>query len=159
MDQLLKLLSENARFTNKELAVMLKTTESDIDARITEFEKTGVIRGYKTLLDYEKTAEELVTALIQVNVTPQRDAGFEEIAESIMLMPEVETVYLMSGGYDLTVVVQGKSFKDVAMFVAKRLAPMKNVTSTATHFVLRRYKELGASFSDVNCDDRELISP
>jgi DNA-binding Lrp family transcriptional regulator len=158
MEKLLELLSENARYTNAELAVMLGLTETETAREIDALEKSGVIKGYKALIDWDKISDDRVTALIELKVTPQKDAGFEEIAERIMSFPEVETVYLMSGGYDLTVIVKGHTFKEVAMFVAKRLAPLDNVISTATHFVLRRYKELGVELVDNRNDDRGTFS-
>jgi len=158
MEKLLELLSENARYTNAELAVMLGLSEAETIKEIEALEKSGVIKGYKALIDWDKISNDRVTALIELKVTPQRDAGFEEIAERIMSFPEVETVYLMSGGYDLTVIVKGHTFKEVAMFVAKRLAPLDNVISTATHFVLRRYKELGVELVDNRNDDRGTFS-
>lgn len=158
MEKLLELLSENARYTNAELAVMLGLSEAETIKQIEALEKSGVIKGYKALIDWDKISADRVTALIELKVTPQKDAGFEEIAERIMSFPEVETVYLMSGGYDLTVIVKGHTFKEVAMFVAKRLAPLDNVISTATHFVLRRYKELGVELVDNRNDDRGTFS-
>lgn len=157
--KIIKLLHENARYSNEDLAVMLGISSEEVADLIDSLIERGIIKGFKPLIDWDKTGSDYVTALIQLGVTPERDKGFEEIAEEIMLMKEVETVYLMSGGYDLTVIVCGKSFKEVAMFVAKRLAPMKSVTSTATHFVLRRYKELGVCLADENVDDRGLVSP
>ena len=158
MDKLLTLLARNARFTNAELATMLNVSEEAVASQIKELENQGVIKGYKPLVDWDKIANDRVTAMIELKVTPQRDAGFEEIAETIMEMEEVESVYLMSGGYDLSVLVRGRTFQEVAMFVAKRLAPMKNVLSTATHFVLRRYKDMGVELADKKLDDRGTIS-
>ncbi len=158
MDKLLTLLEKNARFTNAELATMLNVSEEAVASQIKELENQGVIKGYKPLVDWDKIANDRVTAMIELKVTPQRDAGFEEIAETIMEMEEVESVYLMSGGYDLSVLVRGRTFQEVAMFVAKRLAPMKNVLSTATHFVLRRYKDMGVELADKKLDDRGTIS-
>lgn len=158
MDKLLTLLEKNARFTNAELATMLNVSEETVASQIKELEKQGVIKGYKPLVDWDKIANDRVTAMIELKVTPQRDAGFEEIAETIMEMEEVESVYLMSGGYDLSVLVRGRTFQEVAMFVANRLAPMKNVLSTATHFVLRRYKDMGVELADKKLDDRGTIS-
>ena len=115
-----------------------------------------MIRGYKALIDWERTDREYVTAIIELRVSPKRDSGFESIAQSIMRLEEVESVYLMSGGYDLSVVVSGRTFQEVAMFVAKRLSPMDAVLSTATHFVLRRYKDRGVMFLDEVRDERVL---
>lgn len=154
MDKLLKLLDTNARLTNAQLAIMLDTTEEDIAAQIADLERSGIIRGYKALIDWDRTNREYVTAIIELRVTPKRDRGFEGIAETIMRFEEVESVFLMSGGYDLSVVVSGRTFKEVAMFVAKRLSPLDSVISTATHFVLRRYKEKGVLFLGEVQDER-----
>ena len=157
MDKLLKLLDTNARLTNAQLAVMLDTTEEAVAAQIADWERSGVIRAYKALIDWDRTEREYVTAIIELKVTPKRDLGFEAVAETIMRFEEVESVYLMSGGYDLSVVVNGRTFKDVAMFVAKRLSPLDSVISTATHFVLRRYKEKGVLFLGEEKDERGAL--
>ncbi len=154
MDKLLKLLDTNARMSNAELAVVLGSTEEAVAARIAELERSGVIRSYKAVIDWDRTDRQYVTALIELRVTPKRDRGFEEIAEQIMRFDEVESVYLMSGGYDLAVTVSGRTFKDVAMFVAKRLSTLESVLSTATHFVLRRYKDDGVLFLGEEKDER-----
>ncbi len=143
MDQLLTLLNENARLSNAQLAVMLGRTEQEIADQIAEYEKIGVIRGYKTLVNWEKVDKNKAIALIELKVTPKRDRGFDEIAGRIMQFEEVESVYLMSGGYDLAVRVHGKSMQDIAMFVMRRLSTLDSVLSTATHFILTRYKENG----------------
>ncbi|OJU18448.1 MAG: AsnC family transcriptional regulator [Clostridiales bacterium 43-6] len=158
MKKLLELLADNARYTNAEIGVMLGMSEKDVENEIRRLENDGVIRGYKAIIDWDKILNDRVTALIELKVTPQRDAGFEDIAAKIMSFPEVETIYLMSGGYDFAVIVKGHTFKEVAMFVAKRLAPLDNVISTATHFVLRRYKDMGADMIDYNGDDRGTFS-
>lgn len=154
MDQLLSLLNENARFSNKQLAAMLGTTAEDVEKRIAAYEKQGIIRGYKVLLDHERLEEETVQAIIEVKVSPKRDLGFEDIARRIMSYSEVDTVYLMSGGYDLLVILECKTFKDIALFVQQRLAALDSVLSTATHFVLVRYKEKGVVLCGENTDDR-----
>lgn len=156
MDKLLMLLDQNARLSNEQLAVMLGTTPEEVKAAIEKYEKDGVIRGYKAIVDWDKIDREYVTAYIEVKVTPKRDQGFDEIAEKIMEFPEVESVTLMSGGYDLSAVVSGKSFKDIALFVAKKLSVMDSVLSTATHFALRRYKDGGISFVDKEVDERGI---
>lgn len=152
--KLLKMLEKNARATTAELATMLGMDEADVQAEIENMEAKGVLRGFKTVVDWERLDSSYVSALIELKVTPQPDAGFEEIAKKVMKYEEVETVYLMSGGYDLCVIVKGKTFQEVAMFVGKVLAPMKNVISTATHFVLRRYKELDTILCGDDKDDR-----
>lgn len=155
---IIKILEENARYSAKELSVMLDATEEEVKKTIDKLEREQIICGYKALIDWDKFSDSHVTALIELQVTPQGSTGFEDVAEYIMQMEEVESVYLMSGGFDLTVIVQGQSFKDVALFVAKRLALIDCVQSTATHFVLRRYKELGIPLIKNNTDDRGLLS-
>jgi DNA-binding Lrp family transcriptional regulator len=157
MDKLLNLLYNNARMTNAQLAVMLGSTEKEVAEHIDEWEKNGVIRGYKAVIDWERTDRAYVTALIELRVTPKRDLGFEGIAETVMRFDEVESVYLMSGGYDLAVIVSGQTFKDIAMFVAKRLSTLDSVLSTATHFVLRRYKDGGVMFLGEKKDERGVL--
>ena len=152
--QLLKLLSHNARYTATELAVMLGKTEDEVNAEIKQFEKEGIIRGYKAVIDWEKLDGAYVSAIIELNVVPKADLGFEEVAERVMSYPEVESVYLMSGVYDLNVVVKGKTLQDVARFVARELATIDSVTSTTTHFVMRRYKEMDVNLFDAQEDDR-----
>jgi len=158
MNKLIKLLQQNARFTTAELAVMLGLSESEVAQEIKALEQTGVIRAYKAIVDWEKCDSKRVTALIEIKVTPQRDSGFDEIARRIMEFEEVESVYLMSGGYDLAVMLTGKTFQQVAMFVSTTLAPFDGVMSTSTHFVLRRYKELDVILGDAPEDDRKHIT-
>lgn len=158
MDQLLSLLSEDARLTNAELAAALSTSEEDVAARIAAYEASGVIKGYKTIVDWDKTDRDYVNARIELKVIPQKDMGFEEIAGIIAKFDEVESVYLMSGTCDIALTVTGKSFKDVAMFVAHRLAPLESVQSTSTSFVLRTYKELGVFVALDDTDEREVTS-
>ncbi|MCI1982368.1 MAG: Lrp/AsnC family transcriptional regulator [Oscillospiraceae bacterium] len=143
MDQLLSLLSENARLSTAQLAAMLNKTESEVSDQIAEYEKAGVIRGYKALVNWEKVDKNKASALIELRVSPKRDRGFDEIAGRIMQFEEVESVYLMSGGYDLAVKVHGKSMQDIAMFVMRRLSTLDSVLSTTTHFILTRYKDGG----------------
>jgi len=157
VDKLLKLLDENARLTNAQLAVMLGITEQEVKSQISQLERNGVIRGYKSVIDWDRTDRDYVTALIELKVSPKRDLGFEEIAETIMRFDEVESVYLMSGGFDLAVIVNGQTFKDIAMFVAKRLSTLDSVLSTATHFVLRRYKDSGVIFLGEEKDERGVL--
>ncbi|MBQ6824614.1 MAG: Lrp/AsnC family transcriptional regulator [Clostridia bacterium] len=156
--KLLKLLNKNARYSLEELATMTGRTLEDVAADIDELEKAGVIRGYKAVIDWERLDNSYVSALIELKVTPKAGLGFEEVAKKVMKYPEVESVYLMSGGYDLCVMVKGKTFQGVAMFVAKELSTIDNVISTATHFVLRRYKELDVELCDGNSDDRGHFS-
>ncbi len=154
MDKLLKLLNTNARLTDAQMAVMLDATEEEIRAAVVALEASGVVRGYKPLIDWEKTGEEVVTAIIELNIAPSKDEGFDGIARTIMEFEEVEGLSLMSGGHDLMVTVNGRTFKDVAMFVAKRLSSLDGVLGTATHFVLKKYKERGVLFEDEERDER-----
>lgn len=156
MDQVLKLLDENARLSTAQMAVMLNLPEAEVESRIATLEKAGIVRGYKALIDWDKTDRELVTAVIDLQIAPSKDRGFDAVAETIMSFDEVEAVTLMSGGYDLSVRLTGRTFRDVAMFVAKRLAPLDGVLSTATHFVLKTYKERGVLFMEDEKDERQL---
>ncbi|WP_040197976.1 Lrp/AsnC family transcriptional regulator [Candidatus Soleaferrea massiliensis] len=154
MDDLFKLLMQNARFTNEQLAVMLGISEKEVAEQIEQYERSGMIRGYKPVVDWEKIDTERVVARIELNVLPKRDFGFDEIAKRIMMFDEVETIYLVSGTYDLAITVAGKTFKDVALFVAQKLSPMDGVTSTSTSFVLRKYKEKNIIIEDEETDVR-----
>lgn len=158
MDQILQILSGNARMDAEQIAVMLDMPAEEVSRKISEYERAGIIRGYKPLLDYDKIDTELVEAIIEVKVSPQRDFGFEEIARTISEFDEVSSVYLMSGGYDLHIRVVGKTFKDIALFVAQRLAVLDGVLSTATHFVLSRYKDWGVVLGEKGIDERRIIS-
>ena len=159
MDQLLQILSGNARLQPAEIAVMTGETEEKIAARIAQYEADGVIRGYKPLIDYDKLPDaERVEAFIEVRVSPKLNYGFEEIAHTVADFDEVRSVYLMSGGYDLLVQIEGKSFKDIALFVSQRLSPLEGVLSTATHFLLSRYKEGGVVMGGRGLDERRNVS-
>ena len=153
-NELLKLLSQNARYTVEQLAVMLAADPQAVAAEIDALQKDGVICGYKTVIDWEKVDATSVSAIIELNVVPKADLGFEEVAERVASYPEVEAVYLMSGGYDLNVVVKGKNLQEVSRFVARELATIDSVTSTATHFVMRRYKEMDVKLIEREKDDR-----
>ena len=146
MDKILKLIESNALFTSEELAVICGCTEEEVKARIAEYENNGTIVGYKALIDWDKTDREYVSATIELKVSPQRDRGFDHIAEKICLYPEVQSVQLMSGSYDLQVLIEGKTLREVSNFVFNKLAPMDGVISTATHFVLRKYKDKGVIY-------------
>lgn len=152
--EVLKLLARNARYTNEEIATMLAIDEKTVGAIIKELEKDGLLRGYKAVIDWEKMDDAYVSAIVELNVVPKAGLGFEEVAEKIMKYPEVESVYLMSGVYDLNVVVKGKTLRDIAVFVAKELATIDSVTSTTTHFVMRRYKEMDVELISSDRDDR-----
>ena len=155
--ELLKLLNRNARYTAEELATMLDTTAEGVSAAVRELEEDGLIRGYKAVIDWEKLDGAFVSAIIEINVVPKAGLGFEEVAEKVMKYPQVEAVYLMSGVYDLNVVVKGKTLQDIAKFVAKELATIDSVTSTTTHFVMRRYKEMDVELTSGPDDDRGQI--
>lgn len=156
--KILKILANDARCPIEDIAVMSGLSKSEVETEIRELEAAGLIRGYKAVIDWEKLDNASVSALIELKVIPQDKFGFEKIAETIMKYKAVETVYLMSGSYDLCVIVKGKPFQEVAMFVAKELATMPEITSTATHFVLRRYKELDVELVDSEKDDRGAYS-
>ena len=158
--QILDAISMNSRRSTEDLAAMLNTGTDTIEHEIKEMEENKVICGYSTLINWDKTDCEKVTALIEVKVTPQRDMGFNKVAERIYKFEEVESVYLMSGGFDLTVVIQGKSMKEVSRFVTEKLSTLEYITSTATYFVLKKYKEHGLSMTDEKHDsERMLITP
>lgn len=159
MDTLISLLKKNARLSNKDLATLLGKTEEQIAAKIAEYEKEGVIKGYSVILNDEKADKDLVTAYIELNVTPQADCGFDRIAKNIAMYDEVESVRLMSGAYDLGVTVSGTNLKEISLFVAQRLSTIEGVLSTRTHFFLKTYKEKGIFISDEARDERGLVSP
>ena len=156
---ILKNLDRNSKISVSDLADMLGAAPSDIEKEIAAMEEEGVICGYPTLIDWDKTNIEKVTALIEVKVQPKRGVGFEDVAERIYKFDEVEYVYLMSADYDLMVIVEGKTMREVANFVSSKLAPMESVLSTATHFVLKKYKEHGLALVEDKKDERELILP
>ena len=157
--KILELLEQNSRYSAADIALMLGLEEQEVVDSIKEMEKDKIICGYKTLINWDKVEHrEVVTALIEVKVTPQRGEGFDKIAERIYRFSEVKAVYLMSGGFDLTVIVEGKTMKEVATFVAQKLAVLDNVGGTATHFVLKKYKDHGTIFKEKkNSDNREAI--
>lgn len=158
--QILDAISKNSRFSTEDLAAMLAADEDTIKREIKEMEDANVICGYPTLINWDQTDCERVTALIEVKVTPQRDMGFNKVAERIYRFEEVESVYLMSGGFDLTVIIQGKSMKEVARFVSEKLSTLEYVNSTATYFVLKKYKEHGLIMSkEKHESERMLITP
>ncbi|MBQ4119321.1 MAG: Lrp/AsnC family transcriptional regulator [Clostridia bacterium] len=152
--EVLKLLSKNAKYTAEDIAVMLGIAQSEVEQYIEELEKENIIRGYKAVVDWEKIDGTYVSAIVELNVVPKAGLGFEEVAEKVMSYREVEAVYLMSGDYDLNLIVKGKTLKDIAWFVAKELATIDSVTSTATHFVMRRYKEMDVELVSGDEDDR-----
>lgn len=158
-EQILAILEKNSRIDLKELAVLLGVEELDIVNEMVAMEKEGIICGYHTLIDWEKTSIDKVTALIEVRVTPQRGQGFDNIAERIYKYPEVTAVYLISGAYDLLVTLDGKNLREVSRFVSDKLSTMDYVLSTATHFILKKYKDHGTILAKKYEDEREKVSP
>lgn len=159
MDSLLKLIRENAGWKPAELAAMLNLSEGEVIALIKKHEAEGVILGYRAILNEEKLGVEIVRAVIEVKITPERGGGFDRLAERIAKYSEVQSCYLMSGGYDLLVVVQGKNLRDVATFVSEKLATVQGVISTATHFMLKPYKEQGVLMKAEVNEERLAVAP
>ncbi len=155
MEQLLKLLENNARLPLEDIAAMLDKPVEEVAALMDEATAKGYIKGYKTLVDWEKVGADRVEAVIELHVSPKKSRGFDEIATTIASFDEVESVLLMSGGYDLSLTMRGKSFQEIALFVAQRLSPLEGVLSTATHFVLRTYKKDGVLYGKDAIDERE----
>lgn len=156
--KILNLIENNARISDADIATIVGISENDVKAAIREMESAGIIRGYKTVIDKEKLNENTVSATIELKVIPKADRGFEEVAERIALYPEVESVSLMSGGCDLSVVVTGKTFREVSAFVSKELATIDAVTATSTQFIMKRYKEYGVLLTDEELDERDAVS-
>ena len=158
-DELLSILEKNSRIDFKELAQLLGVTEEQVLEEISKLEKDNIICAYHTLINWEKTDIEKVSALIEVKVTPQRGQGFDRIAERIYNYPEVKSVYLISGGYDLLVTLEEKSLKEIAAFVSDKLSTLDSVLSTATHFILKKYKDHGTIIHKTVKAEREVITP
>lgn len=158
-EQILSIIEKNSRIGVRELAVILGAEEIDVANELKAMEEEGIICGYHTMIDWEKTSIEKVTALIEVRITPQRGQGFDRIAERIYKYSEVNSVYLISGGYDLLVTLEGKSLKDVSGFVSDRLSTLDGVLSTATHFILKKYKDHGTILTKKYEDTREKVTP
>jgi DNA-binding Lrp family transcriptional regulator len=159
MDQLLKLLRENATLTPAQLSKLLNVPEADVVSKIKTYEKDRVILGYRTVLNEEKLGVDLVRAVIEVKITPERGGGFDRLAERIAKYTEVHSCYLMSGGYDLLVVVEGSNLREVATFVSEKLATVQGVISTATHFMLKPYKEQGVLMVLERNEERLAVTP
>ncbi|ABO51695.1 transcriptional regulator, AsnC family [Desulforamulus reducens MI-1] len=159
MLEILELLQSNSRLTAKEIAVLTGQEEDEVKGIIERLEADKTIIKYFTLINWEKAGLEKVSALIEVKMSPQRDVGFDSVAERIYRFPEVKSVHLMSGAYDLAVFLEGATMKEVALFVAQKLATIDNVLSTATHFVLKTYKQDGFIFEDRENDQRLVIQP
>ena len=157
--ELLEILEKDSRIPVQDLAIMLGETPEAVQSEMQKMQEEQIIAGYHTMINWDKTEDERVTALIEVKVVPQRDGGFDKIAKRIYEFEEVSSVYLMSGAFDLTVIVEGRSMKEVALFVRQRLAVLDPVTSTATHFVLKKYKDNGILMEPEKRDDRMIVSP
>lgn len=158
MDEILEVLEKNSRYKDEEIATMTGKTVEEVREAIRDYEEKNIIAGYTTLINWENTGKETVTALIEVKITPQRGVGFDKVAERIYKFNEVKACYLMSsGGFDLTVIVEGKTMKEVALFVSEKLAVQEYVTGTATHFVLKKYKDHGRVFKERKTETREAI--
>ncbi len=158
-EELLAIIEKNSRIDLKELAIILGVAEIDVVNTLQKLEEDGVVCGYHTMINWEKTSIEKVTALIEVRVTPQRGQGFDSIAERIYKYPEVQSVYLISGGYDLLVTLEGKTLREVSTFVSDKLSTLDTVLSTATHFILRKYKDHGTILNEKTEDEREIVTP
>lgn len=159
MNDIIRILQQNARISDAELAEMLGITAEEAAAKIRELETSGIIKGYSVIVNEELYDKSAVYATIELKVTPQRDCGFDDIAKTIMMYDEVESISLMSGAYDLAVQVKGNNLKDVALFVSERLSTIDGVLSTATHFLLKKYKEKGIFIDAEETDERGLICP
>lgn len=159
MRELLELLEHDARRPVSELAALLHRSEYEVEKQIQDLEKNKIIMGYNALINWEKFGDDTVTSIIEVNLMPQREVGFDAIAERIYRFDEVRTVYLMSGSFDLLVIIEGKSLQEVANFVATRLATIEGVTATRSHFMLKPYKKDGIIMDDKECDRRLVVSP
>lgn len=158
-EKILTIIEKNSRIDLNDLAMMLGTTEAEVANEIADMEKEHIICGYHTLINWDNTSNEKVTALIEVKVTPQRGLGFDKIAERMYNFPDVRAVYLMSGGFDFTVIIEEKTMKEVAQFVTDKLAPLEAVRGTATHFILKKYKDHGTVLAENNKDERMLVTP
>ncbi len=156
-EKILAMLDQDGRLTAAQIARMLDAPEQEIAAEIAELERKNIILGYKAMIDWDKTAEETVTAQIEVRITPQKGMGFDDLARQICSHPQVKSAYLMSGGFDLTIVIVGKSRREISQFVSENLAPMESVVSTSTHFILKRYKDQGVEYDPSHADTREVM--
>jgi DNA-binding Lrp family transcriptional regulator len=159
MRDILKILEQDARATVERIAALTGRGESEVAAAIQDLEKQSVIRRYKTVIDWERFGDERVYAFIDVSVTPERGAGFDDVARRIYRYPEVRSVSLVSGGHDLRIIVEGASIKEIADFVAEKLATLDRVNATDTHFLLKKYKEDGDVFAEADADQRLMVAP
>lgn len=158
-EKLLSIIEKNSRIDLKDLALALNMQEIDVANELQKLEEEGIICGYHTLINWEKTDIEKVTALIEVKVTPQRGQGFDRIASRIYNYPEVRDVFLISGGFDLMVILEEKSLKEIAQFVSEKLSTLDSILSTGTHFILKKYKDHGTIVDEKIVDEREVVSP
>lgn len=158
-EQILKVLENNSRLTNQEIAIMMGVSEEKVHMEIADLESTHIICGYHTLIDWDKVSHENVTAFVELRVTPQGGDGYQKLAEKIKEFPQVVTLYLMSGAYDFLVMVRGKNLKEISLFVSGKLASIEEVQSTTTHFTLTKYKELGVDFDMGRPDERMVVTP
>ena len=158
-EKILAIIEKNSRIDLKDLAALLGESEAAVANEIADMEKENIICGYHTMINWDNTGNEKVIALIEVKVTPQRGMGFDKIAELIYQYSEVNSVYLMSGAFDFTVIIEGKTMREVAQFVSEKLSPMDSVLSTATHFVLKKYKDHGTVMYEKPGDERMMITP
>lgn len=159
MDRIISLLKENARMSDKDIAAAVGMSEGEVAAKIKEYEAAGIIKGYSAITNNDLIDKNIVTAFIEVKITPKAEMGFDELARTIMMYDEVDSVTLMSGSFDLAVTLSGTNYKEVALFVAQRLSTIEGVVSTSTHFVLKRFKEKGFFFENGDVDERGLVSP
>ena len=157
MHEVLKMLENDGRLSHESIARMLDKETGDIKKMVEDYERDGVILGYKAIIDWDKTDREYVSALIELKITPHIGHGYDRVAEKIYGYPEVESLYLMSGSFDLCVMIEGKTMREVAFFVAEKLAALEDVISTSTHFVLRKYKDKGIVYGAVPVDERGNI--
>lgn len=157
-ERILEILEKDCNASHEQIAVMLELSVDEVKSIIKKYEDDGVILRRGTLINWEKTDKEFVTAMIELKVTPQRGEGFDKIAERICRYPEVKSLYLMAGAFDITVIIEGKTMKEVALFVSDKIAPMECVLSTATHFVLKKYKDNNVIFEETYEDDRQVIT-
>lgn len=158
-EEILKMLEKNCRVDIKDIAIMLESEEAEVANEIAAMEKEKIICGYYALINWDNTSEERVSALIEVKVAPQRGIGFDKIAERISKFDEVKAVYLMSGGFDFTVILEEKSMKEIAQFVTSKLSTLDQILNTATHFVLKKYKDYGVVMTEEEKDERMLVTP
>lgn len=157
MDKLLRLLSENSDYTVAELSLILGEDEETVESHIKAYENNGIIKGHRAIVDFENVEDSGVTAYIELKVTPQKEKGFDEIAEKIMRFDEVASVYLMAGTYDLALIVKGDTIQEISSFVSRKLSALDGILSTATHFILKRYKDDGVILADIPEDERRCM--